>query len=137
MLLLCFTLVMKFLLTSELNWNLLGKWLSLQNRNLVMMPKKKEEKMLFWLLSWKFLIIASPSTLQTRVIVSLPSNRAGQRQSQRYPGLLCISPILYLVFHISIKVSWTYEIFKNIPCFVYIYMFSIFKKQFVFSEDIL
>lgn len=42
LLLLCFMLVIKFLFTSELlYWALLGKWLSLQYKNLVMVPKKE------------------------------------------------------------------------------------------------
>lgn len=66
LLLLCFMLVIKFLFTSELHWALLGKRLSLQYKNLVMVPKKEGKNSILPVLLNYFFIAISPSTLQTR-----------------------------------------------------------------------
>lgn len=66
LLFLCFTFVIKFLLISELDWALLGERLSLQYKNLVMVPKKEEKIRYFACFIELFFITLCPSTLETR-----------------------------------------------------------------------
>lgn len=135
LLLLCFTLVIKFLVTSELDWALLGKWLSLQYKNLV--TPKKEEKGVFCqlcriiILSLYLQVPYKPEHREWKWHSRTKAKPTEPRSPLSEPNTL------YPVYHISIKESGTSEIRKNITfCFAYKCMYAICNKPALFCEDI-